>query len=140
MNNINEKIKQIHEDSSNCLVSNLGIEFIEISAQKLSARMPVDARTKQRFGILHGGASAALAETVASIAAWLNIDDTKFSAVGTELSISHLKSVSEGFVVAEATPFRIGRSMQVWNITIKNTEDTLIAISRCTLAVIEKRK
>lgn len=139
-NNLTDKIRQIHDDCSRCMVSNLGIEFLEITPQKLVARMPVDSRTKQRFGILHGGASAALAETVASVAAWLNIDDTKFSAVGTELSISHLKSISEGFVIAETTPFRIGRSMQVWNIQIKNEAGHLIAVSRCSLAVIEKRK
>jgi 1,4-dihydroxy-2-naphthoyl-CoA hydrolase len=140
MDNLEDKIRQIKEDCSRCMVSNLGIEFIEITPQKLVARMPVDNRTKQRFGILHGGASAALAETVASVAAWLNIDDSKFSAVGTELSISHLKSMSEGFVVAETKPFRIGRTMQVWDIQIKNESGQLIAVSRCSLAVIEKRK
>lgn len=139
MKTLSEKIEQIYADCAPCMVGHVGIEFTSITADKLVAKMPVDHRTKQRFGILHGGASAVLAETVASVGAWLNIDEEKFSAVGIEINCSHLKSVSSGFVTATARPLKIGRSIQFWEIKLVNDQNEPTCESRCTLAVIPKR-
>jgi uncharacterized protein (TIGR00369 family) len=117
----------------------LGIEFRELSPERVIATMPVDSRTKQPFGILHGGASAALAETAASIAAWLNIDKEKQAAVGVELNANHLRSMSDGTVTATATPLHRGRRIHVWDIRIEDEEGRLVCASRCTLAIVDQR-
>ncbi|MFQ3577333.1 MAG: hotdog fold thioesterase [Cytophagales bacterium] len=124
--------------SENSMVSHLGIEFLSFDSNCLRAKMPVDERTKQPFGLLHGGASAALAETVGSVAGNLQLDINKFHCVGVQLSINHLKPVKSGFVWAEAMSLHIGKKTQVWNIDIKNDEQELVASSRLTLAVVEK--
>jgi len=130
----------LNEMNKGCMVEHLGIEFIEIGADYIEARMPVDHRTKQPMGLLHGGASVALAETMGSIAATLQIDMVKQAVVGLEINANHLGSMSEGFVIARVTPIHIGRSTHVWNIEIRNeANDKKVAICRITIAVLDKK-
>lgn len=117
----------------------LGIEVVELGRDRVVATMPVDGRTHQPFGILHGGASVALAETVASLGAWMNVDREHFYAVGIEINANHLRSKSEGAVRATATPIHRGTTTQVWSIEIRDEEERLVCVSRCTLAVVGKR-
>lgn len=122
------------------LVQHLGIEFESVGDDFLSASMPVDARTHQPMGLLHGGASVALAETVGSMAAIFCLDDpTLFSVVGIEINANHLKSVREGKVIGTARPIRLGRKVHVWEINITHNDD-LICISRLTLMVLANKK
>lgn len=121
------------------LAGSLDIELLEISPTKVVATMPVDDRTRQPFGILHGGASIALAETVASFGAVVNIDHTKFMAVGQEINGNHLRGKAAGTVTATGTPVHIGRTSQVWSIEIRDEAQRLVCVSRCTLAIVEKR-
>jgi uncharacterized protein (TIGR00369 family) len=118
------------------LVDTLGIEIIERDRQRVVARMPVGPRVHQPFGILHGGASVALAETVASMAGWLNVDQSKESVVGLEINANHLRAKRDGVVTAVATPLHIGRRTHVWEIRITDEQDKPVCISRCTLAVV----
>lgn len=114
----------------------LGIEFDAWGADWLAARMPVDERTVQPFGRLHGGASVALAETVASVGAMLTLDPDRETAVGMEINANHLRPVSSGFVTATATPEARQRGTQVWSVRIRDEADRLVCISRVTLASI----
>ena len=120
------------------LADRLGIEIIELTRQRVVATMPVDDRTRQPFGILHGGASVALAETVASLGAVMNVDLEKASAVGLEINANHLRAKRDGLVRATATPFHVGRSTQVWDVRIVDEEERPVCISRCTLAVVPR--
>jgi len=123
LNNINKKT----------LGSHLGIEVIEIGKDYIKAKMPVDERTKQPMGLLHGGASVALSETMGSIASVLIIEDiTKETIVGVEINANHLKSVQSGFVYSTTRPIRIGRRIQVWNTEIQNEQNELICVSKLT--------
>ena len=117
----------------------IGIEFVEMTADKVIATMPVDDRTKQPFGLLHGGASAALAETVASVGAFLNIDGETQAAVGVELNVNHLRAKTDGSVTATATPLHRGRRTHVWEIRIEDEQSRLVAVSRLTLAIVDQR-
>ena len=116
----------------------LGIEIAELGDDFIRGTMPVDHRTIQPYGILHGGASVALAETLGSIAAHLVIDSSKFYAVGMEVNANHIRSVSSGRVIGTATPIHMGRSSQVWNIEIKSEDGKLVCISRLTMAIVAK--
>lgn len=120
------------------LTKHLGMEFVEITSDTLTLRMPVDDRTKQPNGILHGGASAALAESVASMASYLTLEGEVKVCVGIDLNISHLKAVHEGYVRATAKPVRLGSTIQVWEIRIVNDADDLIAFSRLTTMILDK--
>ena len=120
------------------LADRLGIEIIELTRERVVATMPVDDRTRQPFGILHGGASVALAETVASLGAVMNVDLEKASAVGLEINANHLRAKRDGMVRATATPFHVGRSTQVWDVRIVDEEERPVCISRCTLAVVPR--
>ena len=131
-------LELVQSQSDNTLIAHLGIEFTKVTKEELVATMPVDERTKQRFGILHGGASVVLAETAASVAGWVNVDPSKKAIVGLEINANHLKTVKSGLVTATATPIRIGKKIHVWSIEIKNEAGELNCISRCTLAVIDK--
>jgi uncharacterized protein (TIGR00369 family) len=117
----------------------IGIEFLEMTAEKVVATMPVDDRTRQPFGLLHGGASAALAETVASIGAFLNIDGDVQAAVGVELNVNHLRAKTEGVVTATATPLHRGRRTHVWGIRIEDEQSRLVAVSRLTIAIVDRQ-
>lgn len=124
----------IHNDSISKLI---GIEFLEAGEGYLLARMPVDARTHQPFGILHGGASVVLAETMGSVASVIMLDDpAKQQAVGLEINANHIRSVREGWVYGRCVPIHIGRTTHVWDIRITDERDKLVCVSRLTIAVI----
>lgn len=116
----------------------LGIEIVELTPQRVVATMPVDERTRQPFGILHGGASVALAETVASLGAVMNVNLDQSTAVGLEINANHIRAKREGIVRATATPFHVGRSTQVWDVRIVDEQNKPVCISRCTLAVVPR--
>jgi 1,4-dihydroxy-2-naphthoyl-CoA hydrolase len=119
------------------IIEVLGIEYQEVTPERVVATMPVDARTHQPFGILHGGASVVLAETVASVGASLNAGPGR-AAVGMEINANHIRPKRSGTVRAVATPSHIGRSTTVWEIRITDEDDRLICLSRCTLAFVEQ--
>jgi 1,4-dihydroxy-2-naphthoyl-CoA hydrolase len=121
------------------LPTTLGIEIVELSNSRVVATMPVDHRTHQPFGILHGGASIALAETVASFGAVALIDRERFMAVGQEINGNHLRPKRDGIVRATGVPIHVGRSSQVWSIEIRDEEGRLVCISRCTMAIVERK-
>ena len=131
-------IKLISDRAKGTMVSALGIEITNLGDEYISGKMPVDERTKQPFGLLHGGASAAFAETLGSIGAGNQVNLEQYSVVGIELNSSHLKAVKSGWVYGRATPIRIGRTIQVWDINITNEKDEAVCKSRLTLAVIKK--
>lgn len=128
-------INQICEQT---LAANLGIEFTEVGADFLRARMPVDSRTIQPFGLLHGGASIALAETMGSVASTALIDLTTQAAVGLDINGNHLRTVRDGFVSGTVRPIHIGRRTHVWEIRIEDSAGRLINISRLTIMIIER--
>ncbi len=113
----------------------LGIDVTELTPARVVATMPVDDRTRQPFGLLHGGASVALAETVASLGGLANIDDTMSVAVGLEINANHIRAKRDGIVTATAVPVHIGRTTQVWSIQIVDEQGRLVCVSRCTLAI-----
>lgn len=137
---IREKYQQRIDRADGTLAKTLGIEMLEISKDRLTARMPVDGRTKQPFGLLHGGASVALAESLASVGAWLNVDEKKYAVVGMEINANHIRAVRDGWVVGEALPIHKGAKTQIWEIKIRTESGKLTCISRCTLAVIDLPK
>jgi 1,4-dihydroxy-2-naphthoyl-CoA hydrolase len=120
------------------LVGHLGIEMTEIGDDYIKARMPVDQRTVQPMGLLHGGASLALAETLGSVGAFLCVDPAKFNVVGLEINANHVRAVRDGWVSGTARPLHRGRTTQLWEIRITDGADKLVCISRLTLAVLEK--
>jgi uncharacterized protein (TIGR00369 family) len=122
------------------LLDTLEIKILEASPDKVIATMPVQPKVHQPFGLLHGGASVALAETVASFGAFLSVADQGMVAVGLEINANHLRGVRDGMVTATATPIHKGRTTQVWNIEIKDANDKMVCISRCTLAIISGAK
>ena len=132
-------IEALNRMSVNSMVSHLGIEFTQVGDDFICASMPVDHRTHQPLGLLHGGASVALAETLGSIAATLCVDRNTQYCVGLEINANHIKSIKEGKVVGTARPIHIGKKTQVWDIRITNEQNDLISVSRITLAVIDKR-
>jgi uncharacterized protein (TIGR00369 family) len=118
------------------LVSTLGMEMLETTKDRVVAGMPVLPRVHQPFGLLHGGASVALAETVASLGAYLNVAEQGMTAVGLEINANHLRGERDGVVTAVALPLHRGRSTHVWEIKITNEKGQLVCISRCTLAIV----
>ncbi len=132
-------LESLNKWSENTLAQHLGIEFTGIGEDYLEARMPVDSRTRQPLGLLHGGASVALAETLGSVAATLCVDSTKF-CVGLDINANHVKGIREGFVNGITKPIHIGKQTHVWEIRLTNDAGELICISRITMAVLEKKK
>lgn len=124
----------------NTLLETLGIEITSLEAGKVTATMPVDERTRQPFGLLHGGASVALAETVASIGAYELVDKETEATVGLEINANHIRSKKDGYVTAVATVMHQGKTTMVWDIKISDEQGRLICISRCTMAVIKLKK
>ena len=120
------------------LVEHLGIEFVAIGDDWLEARMPVVQHNKQPAGLLHGGASLALAETLASVGCYHTLDHATQSCVGVEINANHLRGARDGFVHAHATPLHRGRSTQVWEIRIRDDAGRPTCISRCTMAVLSR--
>lgn len=129
------KLDEIAKRTQDTAVKNMGIEVTEIGDDYIAGRMPVDHRTRQPFGVLHGGASILFAETLGSYAAQFAAGDD-FYCVGQEVNGNHLRGVSEGWVYGKATPFHIGRSSQVWSIEITNEQGKMVCISRLTVAVL----
>jgi 1,4-dihydroxy-2-naphthoyl-CoA hydrolase len=124
---------------TNTMVEHLGIECILIGEDFIEAKMPVDRRTHQPLGLLHGGASVALAETLGSMAATCCIDMATQYCVGLEINANHIKSVRSGFVFGVAKPIHIGKKTHVWEIRITNEAKEMVCISRITIAIIDKR-
>ena len=134
-----EKIHQINYDSKNTITSALGIEITDLEDNFICGKMPVDKRTKQPFGLLHGGASVVLAETLGSIGGMAKVENNNETVVGIAINANHLKSVNGGWVFGKATAIQIGKKIQVWEIRIANEAKELICISRLTLAVVIKK-
>jgi len=122
---------------NNTLNKHLGIEFLEIGSDYILAKMPVDDRTRQSRGMLHGGASCVLAESLGSIASNLCINMRKQKAVGLEINANHLRPVFDGYVIGKAIPVNLGKSIHVWNISITNEAGKLNCISRLTMAIVD---
>jgi len=131
----------IHSDymMKNTIMEQIGIKITGFTNDSITGTMPVDRRTHQPYGILHGGASVVLAETLGSLAAQLTVDDSKYQTVGLEVNANHIKSVRSGIVTGIAVPIHLGKKTQVWEIKITDESNALICISRLTMAVIEKR-
>jgi len=129
----------LNRRSAETLLGALGIEITELGEDFLRGTMPVDARTRQPFGLLHGGASVALAETLGSIGGGLCVDAEQFMVVGLEINANHLRAVTEGQVTGTARALHLGRSTQVWEIRIEDGQGRLSCVSRLTLAVVPKR-
>lgn len=132
-------LTQLNQLCQHSAVSHLAIEFTEISENSLTAIVPVDHRTVQPFGLLHGGVSALLAETVASAAAMLHCADEQVP-VGTELNISHLKSIKSGTAIATATPLHLGKESQVWQVKQRDERGNLCAIARVSIRLFNKKQ
>jgi 1,4-dihydroxy-2-naphthoyl-CoA hydrolase len=133
-------VEELNKLSRNTLSEQIGIEFTSVGPDYLEARMPVDHRTHQPFGLLHGGASVALAETMGSVAAMCCVDTDKQFCVGLDINANHLRGVRSGYVTGRTTPLHIGGKTQVWEIRITNEKDELVCISRITMAVLDKTK
>lgn len=131
-----EILKEMSEQRT--LLTALGIETIELTKDRVVMTMPVTENTRQPLGLLHGGASVALAESAASVGAWMNIDDERQMAVGLEINANHIRGKADGIVTAVATPLHRGRTTMVWEIRIADEHDRLVCMSRCTMAVIPR--
>ena len=121
------------------MAEHIGIEWVEVGSNYLKASMPVDHRTKQPYGLLHGGASVTLAETIGSVAAAMMIDHEQYNCVGLEINANHIRSATDGKVTGIATPVHVGSSTQVWSISIFDEKQKLVCISRLTVAILRKK-
>lgn len=135
----NTDLARINAWSANTLMQALDIRITAIGDDWLAGTMPVDARTHQPFGLLHGGASVALAETLGSTAALLTLDPAQEVAVGLDINANHVRGVREGIVTGTARALHLGRSTQVWEIRIEDEQAALVCISRLTMAVVPRR-
>ncbi len=133
------ELEALNSMGDGCMVEHLGIRFTEIGDDYILATMPVDHRTKQPLGLLHGGASVALAETMGSLGATLCLDLRTQYPVGLEINTNHIKSAKEGVVTGKASPIHIGKGTHVWSIEIKNDKNQLVAVSRITLAILDRK-
>ena len=129
-------IDEVNSRSKNCLIEHLGIELLAAGNDYLKARMPVDARTRQPAGVLHGGASVAFAETLASWASTFVVDRTKFYCVGLEINANHLRPVNGGYVYCIVRPVQLGKTIHVWQALITDEKDKQVCVSRITMAVL----
>ena len=132
--------EELNSGSNHTMVEHIGIEVIEVGDDWIKARMPVDRRTVQPFGLLHGGASVTLAESLGSVAANLCVDPEKKMCVGLEINANHVRSVRSGYVYGVTKPIHLGSSTQLWEIQIRDEEDQLVCISRLTMAVLNKKE
>ena len=131
-----ERLKPLGTDS---MSKHLGIEWVEVGDNFIKARMPVDYRTIQPYGLLHGGASCTLAETIGSVASSMIIDHSKFMCVGLEINANHIRGVREGYVTGTAIPLHMGTSTHVWDIRIVDENEKLICVSRLTVAILQRK-
>jgi 1,4-dihydroxy-2-naphthoyl-CoA hydrolase len=132
-------LQDIADRGGGTMVSHLGIRFSEVGADFLRATMPVDERTRQIMGVLHGGASVALAETVGSFAANLCVDQGRYYCVGQDINANHMRPVASGLVTATAKPFHVGSRSHVWHIEIHDERQRLVCVSRLTMAVVDRQ-
>ncbi|MFA7402790.1 MAG: hotdog fold thioesterase [Pelobacteraceae bacterium] len=130
-------LDQLKEMSKDTMIEHLGIEFLEIGSVFLKAKMPVNSNTRQPAGILHGGASAALAETLGSVAASMCTASTGKRVVGLEINANHIRPVAGGWVTGITAPIHVGNTTQIWDIRIYDEQEKLVCISRLTVAVID---
>jgi 1,4-dihydroxy-2-naphthoyl-CoA hydrolase len=137
--NKSEQLDHLNRLGNNNMVDHLGIVFTDVGEKFLSGKMPVDHRTTQPLGYLHGGASTAFAETLASVAGTMQLNIEKQFCMGLEINANHIKKVQSGWVHGKANPIHIGKKSHVWEIRITNDEGELVCISRMTLAVINKK-
>ncbi len=140
MENQEVTLEKLNAWRKGTMVEHLDIQLTEVGPDFLCGKMPVDHRTRQPMGLLHGGASLALAETLGSLGANLHIDLATQACVGLEINANHLKSVRDGYVYGRATALHIGRSTQVWEIRISSETGDLVCVSRITMAVIQKKQ
>ena len=131
-----EKLKPI---GYNTMAAHLGIEWVEVGENYLKAKMPVDHRTNQPYGLLHGGASCVLAETIGSVASAMAVDHSKFYCVGLEINANHIRGAREGFVTGIGTPLHLGNTTHVWDIKIYDEKEKLVCVSRLTVAIIARK-
>jgi len=134
----NVTLEKLNAQSPNTMAEVLDIKFTDIGPDYLCASMPVNHNTQQPYGLLHGGASAALAETVGSVASWLCIDPEKEICTGIEINCNHIRGKKSGVVVARAEPLHIGAKTHVWDIKIRDEREKLVCVSRLTVAVLKK--
>jgi 1,4-dihydroxy-2-naphthoyl-CoA hydrolase len=125
--------------SAGTMAAFLGIEWVEVGENFLKAKMPVDERTRQPYGLLHGGASCVLAESIGSVASALVIDKEKAYCVGLEINANHIRSAKSGFVTGTATPLHLGASTHVWDIKIYDEKEKLVCVSRLTVAILKRQ-
>ena len=135
----NIKLEDVKKFAEVNMMKHIGIEITDIGEDFIEAKMPVDERTTQPFGLLHGGATVTLAESLGSLAASMVVNKDSKLAVGLDINANHLKAVRSGYVVGRTTPIHIGRSTHVWEIRIKNEKDELINISRITMAIVDRK-
>ena len=137
--NKNVSIEELFPLGKGTMGEYIGIEWVEIGVDFLKAKMPVDHRTIQPYGLLHGGASVTLAETIGSVASALVVDRDQFLCVGLEINANHIRSARHGFVIGTASPLHLGKTTHVWEIKIKDEQEKLICVSRLTVAIIPKK-
>lgn len=128
----------LHAITPDTMGEHLGMEWVELGNDFIKMRMPVDRRTHQPYGLLHGGASCALAETIGSVASYYVIDPDKYGCVGLEINANHVRGIKSGYVTAVAKPLHLGRTTHVWDIKITDAQDKLVCISRLTVAILAK--
>ncbi len=131
-------LAQCNAECKGTLMETLSIEFVDVGDDYITARMPVTAKVHQPDGILHGGATLALAETVASLAAYVFVDRSKYTIRGLELNANHIKSVASGYVFATAKPIHKGRTTQLWEVKVKDENDNLISLAKMSSIALEK--
>jgi len=131
-----EKLKPL---GPNTMAAHIGIEWVEVGENFMKAKMPVDQRTNQPYGLLHGGASCVLAETLGSVASAMVIDHSKFYCVGLEINANHVRGVREGYVTGVASPLHLGNTTHIWDIKIYDEREKLVCVSRLTVAILTRR-
>jgi len=131
-----EKLKPL---GPNTMAAHIGIEWVEVGENFMKAKMPVDQRTNQPYGLLHGGASCVLAETLGSVASAMVIDHSKFYCVGLEINANHVRGVREGYVTGVASPLHLGNTTHIWDIKIYDEKEKLACVSRLTVAILTRR-
>ena len=138
MISIHSKLEELNAINKGSLMEQLGIEYLELKDGYVKGRMPVDDRTKQPMGILHGGASLAFAETIASLGSLALVDPVKFEIRGASLTANHVGAVTSGWVIGEATLIHKGNMTHVWDIVIKNEKEIKVSVARMTVMIIPK--
>ncbi len=136
----NVTLESVKPLGNGTMTEHLGIEWVELGSDFIKAKLPVDHRTLQPDGLLHGGASCVLAETLGSVASYLVIDASNYFCVGIEINANHIRSAKEGFVYGVCSPLHIGSSTHVWDIRITNEEGKLVCVSRLTVAIMKRKR